>query len=246
MRYVALRAVQPFALLLAPILAVQGRGVRATTPRLPEAAGPDEGAVDGRGPVLRLTVLGDSTAMGVGAERHAEALPGFLAAVIAERTGRPVAWRVAGRTGTTARRLREDHVPGLAAADLVVIMVGVNDLLRLRPLRAWERDVRDLVTAVREVLGPVPVPVLVTGMPPLHRFPSLPQPLRAVMGLRAHAMDHAARRAAARLPRVAHVRAAGGDPGDERFFGADRFHPSVEGYRLWAGQLAGPAAELAG
>jgi lysophospholipase L1-like esterase len=244
MRCAALKAVQPLALPLAPVLAVQGRGVRARTPRLPEAAGADHGTAAGDGPVIRLAVLGDSTAAGVGAERHEEALPGFLGAALAAVTGRPVAWRVAGRTGATARQVREEFAPGLAAepADAVVLLAGVNDLLGLRPLRRWERDVTDLVVAVREAGGPVPV--LFAGMPHVHRFPSLPQPLRAVMGLRALAMDHAVRRAAARLPGVVHLRATAPGLNDERFYAADRFHPSAEGYRLWAGQLAPPLAAL--
>ncbi|SEG87298.1 Lysophospholipase L1 [Thermomonospora echinospora] len=244
MRFAALRAVQPLALPLAPILAVQGRGVRARTPRLPEAAGPDHGTAAGDGPVIRLAVLGDSTAAGVGAERHDQALPGRLAVALAAATGRPVAWRTAGRSGATARQVREEFAPGLAGApaDVVVILVGINDLLKLRPLRRWEQDVTELIAAVRAAGGPVPV--LVAGMPHVHRFPSLPQPLRGVMGLRALAMDHAVRRVAARLPQVVHLRAAAPDLSDERLYAADRFHPSTEGYRLWAGQLAPAVAAL--
>ncbi|WP_119729245.1 SGNH/GDSL hydrolase family protein [Thermomonospora amylolytica] len=233
MRFALLRAVQPLTLVLAPILLVQGRGVRARTPRLPEATGPERGAVDGNGPVLRLAVVGDSTAMGVGAERHAEAMPGFTAAALAAATGRPVAWQVAGRTGATARRVSREHAPRLDPADAVLVLVGINDLLKLSPLRTWERDLADLVAAVRRSAGPVPV--LIAGMPHVHRFPALPQPLRAVLGLRALAMDHAMRRVAARLPDVTHLRV--GTPDLHRYFAADRFHPSREGYRLWAERL---------
>ncbi|HLM69468.1 MAG TPA: hypothetical protein VK358_18145, partial [Longimicrobium sp.] len=48
--------------LLAPVLVLQGKRVRRTTPRLPEAAGPRTGAVAGRGAPVRLLVLGESTA----------------------------------------------------------------------------------------------------------------------------------------------------------------------------------------
>ncbi len=53
---------------LAPLLLWQGRHVRRVTPRLPEAAGPRAGTT-GHGPPLRLLVLGDSAAAGVGVAR---------------------------------------------------------------------------------------------------------------------------------------------------------------------------------
>lgn len=249
MRFALLKVAQLLALLpLAPVLMAQGALVRKRTPRLPPAGGPEHGehALDGghaeRGAAVRLTVLGESTAVGVGAERHEEALPGFLAAALAGRIGRPVRWHVKGASGFTVRELRRESVGELPPSDAVVLVIGINDLLHMRSLRGWERDVAGLVEDVRRAAGPVPV--LVTGMPYVGKFPSLPQPLRAVMGLRALAMDHATRRSAARLPDVRHLRAVAPDLHDPRFYCADRFHPSVEGYRLWAAQLAVPLAGL--
>lgn len=225
--------------LTAPILLVQGRGVRAATPRLPEAAGASTGTVHGTGPPLRIAVLGDSTAAGVGAQRHAEALPGFLAGEVARRTGRRVGWTVAGRTGYTADQVRRELAPGLANGarpDVVVLAIGANDLLAARPLRRFERDVAELVAAVRVAAG-APVPVLVSAMPPVGRFPALPQPMRAVLGRRGRAMDARLRRVAGHLPEVRHVPFV--LPGDtDAFFGADGFHPGPDGYRRWAGELA--------
>ncbi|KAB0649370.1 SGNH/GDSL hydrolase family protein, partial [Burkholderia diffusa] len=50
---------------LGPLLLMQGRRVRRVTPRLAEAAGPRDGTA-GDGPPLRVLVLGDSAAAGVG------------------------------------------------------------------------------------------------------------------------------------------------------------------------------------
>lgn len=233
-------AVQPALLLLAPVLVVQGRRVRATTPRLPEAEGPAGHAAAG-GPVLRLAVVGESTAAGCGAERHDEALAGWLARELAERTGRHVEWRAVARNGITVRRFRTELAATVAAddwcPDVIVAVFGVNDLLELNPLRRWERDLTETVTAVRDRCGGAPL--VLAGVPPVHRFPSLPQPLRAAMGLRARALDHRMRRVAARtgcgyVPSP--VERLAGDA--ERFFATDRFHPSSAGYRLWAAALA--------
>ena len=52
---------------LAPLLVAQALRTRRVTPRLPEAAGERSGT-QGEGPRLRLLVLGDSAAAGVGAQ----------------------------------------------------------------------------------------------------------------------------------------------------------------------------------
>jgi len=50
---------------LSPLLVCQGIYVRRVTPKLPEADGPRSGEA-GSGALLRLLVLGDSAAAGVG------------------------------------------------------------------------------------------------------------------------------------------------------------------------------------
>ncbi|PAU78852.1 GDSL-type esterase/lipase family protein [Halomonas salipaludis] len=43
------------------------------------------------------------------------------------------------------------------APDAVVLALGVNDVLQMRSASAWREDLRELVSAVRERCGPVPV-----------------------------------------------------------------------------------------
>jgi lysophospholipase L1-like esterase len=232
------RAMQPLAYLLAPVLIYQGRGLRRRMPRLPEALDP-AGTAAGVAPPVRLAVLGDSTAAGVGAECHRDALAGRLGAAIAGETGREVSWRAVARSGATSRTAR-DLVPGLVQdgwrPDVVVVLIGVNDLKNLRRLRDWDHDVLALLCAIKEMTGGVPV--VISGMAPVGRFPALPQPMRAVMSLRASAMDQSLRRVA----RGRHVPVnpqiiAGG------FFSEDGFHPSPDGYSAWAGELLGPVVQ---
>jgi hypothetical protein len=96
------RALQPAALLLAPVLLWQGLRLHRRIPRLGEAAGP-AGIADGGAPSVRLAVLGDSTAAGVGTSSHQQALAGALGAAIAVRTGRAVSWRAVARSGATSQ-----------------------------------------------------------------------------------------------------------------------------------------------
>ncbi|MFA1541118.1 SGNH/GDSL hydrolase family protein [Actinomadura monticuli] len=236
------RVPQSMALIpLAPVLAVQAWRTVRRTPRLDPAGGDEhgflQGADPGAAPAFRVVVIGESTAVGVGASRHAEALPGFLAEALRERLRRSVAWSVAGENGATARRITAEVVPRAdgAAPDLVVLTTGINDLIRRRPLRRWAADMADLVGAVRDRYGQAAV--LVAGMPPVHRFPAIPQPLRYVLGARARTMDRIMREAA-RAGGAVHAPMDEAMARDRALFASDGFHPSPAGYRAWALDLA--------
>ena len=99
--------------MLAPILVVQGRRVRRVTPRLPPAAsGPLEGVIPGPRP-LRLLIVGESTAVGVGVPTHDVLLAGQTARALAASTERGVCWHVLGRSGASARALVTEFVDGI-------------------------------------------------------------------------------------------------------------------------------------
>ncbi|GAA2433104.1 SGNH/GDSL hydrolase family protein [Actinomadura vinacea] len=225
-------------LLLSPVLLVQARRTARRTPRLDPASGADRGTVAGAVPLLRLVVIGESTAAGVGADEHERALPGFLAGALQQRLRRGVAWVASGKNGATARRVGTDLVPalnGAAPPDIVVVTVGINDLIRRRPLKVWTADLTELIGALRGRYRDAEV--IVAGMPPVHRFPALPQPLRLVMGGRARAMDRIMREVA-RANGAIHVPMDPGMAADRTLFASDGFHPSPDGYRVWANDLA--------
>ena len=63
-------------------------------------------------------------------------------------------------------------------ADLIVIAFGVNDVLEHTALRTYAYALKALVGAARSHFSP-DAPVLLAAAPPMHKFPALPQPLRA-------------------------------------------------------------------
>ena len=88
----------------------------------------------GTGPLLRLLVIGDSTAAGVGVTYIRDALPPQLAAVPAARRGCMVAWTVWARTGATASVRAAETVPSAPLEqDIALVLVGVNDVLKMTP-----------------------------------------------------------------------------------------------------------------
>jgi lysophospholipase L1-like esterase len=87
------------------------------------------------------------------------------------------------------------------------------------------------------------LPVVLAGVPPVGSFPVLPQPLRALLGLRAWWLDRAAARLAAADSHAVYVPTR--IRGDLRhLFAADGFHPSAAGDAVWGAALAAAAARL--
>jgi len=227
---------------LLPVLLAQGYWIRKRTPRLPDAGGPLEGTIAGEGEPIKVIAVGESTVAGIGAATHETALTGQLAQALNRRSNRTVNWLVVARSGINARKSVAELVPGLAGrhADVVLIALGVNDSIEFHSARRWASDIERLIEAVRSEVGDALV--LLAGVPPLHYFPALPQPLSFVLGARSASLGAASVRIANKMKRVVYVpfQIAKGD--SRQLFCSDGFHPSELGYSLWAEQLA--AAKL--
>jgi lysophospholipase L1-like esterase len=223
---------------LLPVLFAQGYWLRKQTPRLPDAAGPLEGMVIGAGEPLRLIALGESTVAGIGARTHESALTGQLALALKRHTNRTVNWTVVARSGINARKCRVELVPKLRGigADVVTIVLGVNDTIEFHSARRWTLDIERLISSVRAEVGDAFV--LLSGVPPMNCFPALPQPLSFVLGARSATLEAATVGLAKRLRRVVHVPFMIERDRCADLFCADGFHPSELGYKLWAEQLA--------
>jgi lysophospholipase L1-like esterase len=218
--------------LLSPVLIAQALLVVGRTPRLPEATGPRAGS-SGRGPVLRLLILGDSSAAGVGVDDQSFALSGQLARALSDHCR--VDWQLVGRTGMTTRAM-----PGLLAQlqpdrfDIAVTALGVNDATRLVAPERWVKDTLKLHDLLQHQLGIGWV--YATAMPPIGDFPALPWPLAQVLGRQADAMSQALERAVTgrRTTRIVYP-----DWGfDPATMARDGFHPGADIYARWARCLA--------
>jgi lysophospholipase L1-like esterase len=246
MRDLALRVLSAASfVLLAPILLLQARRVRRVTPRLPPANPPHEGATAIGPNPLRLLVVGESTAVGVGVPAHDVGLAGQTANALAKASRRPVCWRVVGRSGASARKLVTEFIEPAPAigTDIVIVVLGVNDTIGLSSVGHWTRALEALRRSVRR--SSPDAAVILSGVPPLQHFPAFPAPLRQVLGLRAYVLDRAAIRWAAGHRSVSHVPHPPAAPaGMPAMFCADRFHPSAAGYAQWGAALAAAASDI--
>jgi lysophospholipase L1-like esterase len=227
------------ALPLLPLLILQGRHARRVTPRMPEAAGPVCGDSGGahRGEPFTLLALGESPVAGVGVPTHEEAITGQLARALSRSIQRPVRWQAFGKNGVTVRDALTQLVPRIPATpvDLALVAFGVNDTSAFRPVTQWRDDLVTLLAALDARCAPRQI--LLSGVPPVAHFPALPQPLRWVLGLKAQALDLAAREVAAGLPHVLYVPLAL-DTHDRSMMATDGYHPSAKGCAAWAQLLA--------
>ncbi len=193
----------------------------------------------------RLAVLGDSIAWGQGAARERDRLAWRLAEGLDLR-GYAVEPRVFAVPGARSSGLAAQVRDAVAwAPDLVVIVIGANDLTHLEPV---EPAVRALADAVRR-LRAAGAEVVVAPAPDLSAVPHVPVFLREVVRSAG---------AAFREQQVAAVLAEGGrvaDPDqrasrafatDPSLFSNDRFHPSSAGYAVIADSLLPVLVEAAG
>ncbi len=172
-------------LAMAPLALPLALYTRRTALRLPPAGGELCGVAGEHlpGSPLRLLVLGESTAVGVGVERLQDALVGQLAGALAQRSGRPVTWRVCGENGITAVQAQARLLPQALEqpVDLALLVFGVNDSTHLTSLARWQAALADMATAL-QAHG---AQVAFSSVPPLQHFSALPWLLRRLLGGRA-------------------------------------------------------------
>lgn len=223
---------RPVGLGLGPLLLAQGRWARSKGPRLPNAPKPWSGTISGREP-LRLLGLGDSTIAGVGVDNPMNGLTAQFARELYQYTGRGLTWDSIGQRGITAEDLVSDYLPAIDQTeppDVVLVSIGANDAKNMVSPR---RAATAIDTVVDRLHADFPqASIIMSSLPAFHLFRSLPQPLRSVMAGNGQAIERRVRprieqrHYAMMLPPPPHY--------PPHFFADDGFHPSAEGYAIWA------------
>jgi lysophospholipase L1-like esterase len=200
-------------------------------------------------PALRLVLLGDSAAIGVGVEYLSETVGGQLARLLSEGTPetgeRHVLLSSVGVAGSRSADLATQVARALLGdrPDVAVILIGAHDATSLR---APEESAAHLGAAVRRLRG-AGVQVVVGTCPDLGALRAIAPPLRQVAGLLGRRMAKAQANAVIEADGV--VVDLGRETGavfraDAGTLCYDGFHPSADGYRVWAHALY-PAVEEA-
>lgn len=201
-------------------------------PSLPDDTPLDhDGRIGGAGAALHLVWLGDSTAAGVGTTSAAQAIPRRVAAAL----DRPIELTSLAVSGDRVADVLADQVDRLSSLqpDIVFVSIGANDVVHLTSRADFRSDYQRLVESV-----PDDALLVLLGVPDMGAPPRFAQPLRAVAAFRGRQLDGVTR-AVARDAGAVYVDIAGEtgatmrrDTG--RYFAPDRYHPSDDGYELWA------------
>lgn len=217
--------------ILAPILLFQGAYVRRKTPLLPEPVIDKQGLV-GAGPEMRLLLVGDSSAAGVGADTAADSLLGQLIKLLSQN--HQLSYQMLAETGkTTLQTIHDIKALPEQKMDVIITALGVNDVTSQVPVKTWCAQQRELIQRLKHKFSPSKV--IISGLPPMGDFPALPWPLSFYLGCYANTLNSALQglvdadsqvmfHSLRNYPEVAAV-------------ASDGFHPGPEVYRLWAKYL---------
>lgn len=200
---------------------------------------------------LRLVLLGDSSALGVGVDQVTDTIGGQLARLLCtggepDARRRRVELSSVGVSGSRSTDLATQVARALLGQrpDVAVILIGANDATGLRrPVEAAAH----LGTAVRR-LRAAGVEVVVGTCPDLGAVRAIAPPLRQLAGwagrVTARAQSRAVLDAGGQVVDLAAVTGPvfRADVGTLCY---DGYHPSADGYRVWAHALLPAVAHAA-
>ncbi|CCE74558.1 SGNH/GDSL hydrolase family protein [Clavibacter nebraskensis] len=138
----------------------------------------------------RVLVIGEATAVGMGVLSHELGMAGHFSRQLSRRTGRGVEWATRPFSDltihTAAGAVRDRAL--LDGVDVVLLMVGVGDSIRLTPQRVWRRL---LCGAIEDLARGLPegARVLIPEVPPLNESVGIPSPWRAVAARHARLLN---------------------------------------------------------
>ena len=218
-----------------PIYVWQGLSVRKNTERMEPPLISKISPRKGKGTALRILIVGDSSAAGVGVDDISHSLGGHLSKILNEKSGRPTSVQISGNNSATAGALRDHVVPNLAREeyDYISLNVGVNDA---KNFHTGKRFCKEFGTLLYALQARFPHAQLIWGgIINLQNVPALPAPLNKILDIRSRILDQNGRVLCEERGALAPKSNWKVIPEN---FARDGFHASSLGYQRWADELA--------
>jgi lysophospholipase L1-like esterase len=196
------------------------------------------------GPIVYVA-LGDSTGAGVGARNG-----GYVARLfkrLEERRPQSKLSNLCVSGSTTADVVRNQLERGVALnPDLVTIGIGINDIGHGLTLEQFSKNFEQILSTLKEKTHAT---IVVTNLPDISSAPRIPNSMRSQYQRQ---IDEFCKR----LEEIANKHGVTifdiytitkqELPSHPEYFSADGFHPSDEGYELWATQMWPTLAQAIG
>ena len=218
--------------ILAPLLILQAKQVKKNTLRLPEARGPRKG-IQGQGErQVRLLILGDSAAAGVGVDDQIHALSGQILACFKNKFR--VERELIAKTGaTTADTVNHLNSLPQKVFDVAITSLGVNDVKSGVPKDQWMAQQKQLIFLLRERFQVKKL--IISAVPPMQLFPALPWPLGAYLGICSRQLNCGIRAWLSTQTDCEFLEF--NLPLDKALMADDGFHPGPKLHAIWGRQI---------
>ncbi|BBM84042.1 SGNH/GDSL hydrolase family protein [Candidatus Uabimicrobium amorphum] len=213
-------------MILSPIIIPQGIIVQKNIEKLPEPMCQRHGN-QGQGPTLRLLVLGDSAAAGVGVSTLQQSLSGNLVSTLSQHFD--VHWQVIAKSGATSKSTLK-HIEKIDPQhfDVAVVSLGVNDVTSGMRLKVFLNTQQKIFNVLRDKFGVSQI--VVSGFPPVGKFPALPHPLRWYLGYLSSEFDQNLQ-TLIKTNDIDYIKQNLIE--DPKMMATDGFHPGPEIYKIW-------------
>src|SRR5690606_10999713 len=177
-----------------------------------------------------------SAAAGVGVEHQDDALLGAILKDLQHDF--KIQWKLHAKTGdSTAKVIRAIEQLETEHFDVVISSVGVDDVTKLMPADLWIQKQKKLYAMIQQKFSPELV--IAAGVPPMNKFPALPNPLAWLFGQYAKKMNQQLAKFVASQDSMQWI-----EYDIEKYramnleMAADGFHPSKEVYTLWGQEVS--------
>ncbi len=210
----------------------------------PSRSGSDIGNAMKPGPIVYVA-LGDSTGSGVGATEGGYVARLFKRSLEYRPGSKLINLCVSG--ATTPDVLRDQLDRGVAAdPQLVTVGIGINDIGHGLTLEQFSQNYDEILASIRQKTQAA---IVVTNIPDISSAPSIPQALRSeyhqtIVRFNQRLGEIATQHGALvfDIYTVTHKEL----PDHPEYFSSDGFHPSDQGYELWANEMWPSVANVIG
>jgi acyl-CoA thioesterase I len=209
------------------------------------APGVSRGVIEMKSGPIVYVALGDSTGSGVGARNG-----GYVARLfrrLLEHRGGSELVNLCVSGATTDDVLRGQLQPGVQRSpDLVTLGIGINDIGHSFTIEQFAKNYDQILSTLKEKTSAT---IVVTNIPDISTAPRIPASMRAEYQRQIETfnqrLEEIARRHEVTIFDIFTItrRAL---PSHPEYFSSDGFHPSDDGYELWAEQMWPTLASVIG